>query len=108
MIDKPESTSPQTTTKEIFKIIVDSITSITKEQNLTKTTDLNKLNIDSLGRIEILMEVEKRLNDTLALPGFSLGESILEQGSTIAHFTEAVQAALEAAGAKVEAEQGDV
>ena len=107
MIDKTESTGPQTTTKDIFKIIVDSITSITKEQNITKTTDLNKLNIDSLGRIEILMEVEKRINDTLSLSGFNLGESILEQGSTIAHFTEAVQTALEAAGVKIESEQGD-
>jgi acyl carrier protein len=69
------------TGEKIFNAVADSISSVTKinKTNINENTDLNKLNpeIDSLSRIEILMEVEKKMMDMTGLSKFSLDEGIL-------------------------------
>ena len=90
------------TGEKIFNAVADSISSVTKinKTNINENTDLNKLNpeIDSLSRIEILMEVEKKMMDMTGLSKFSLDEGILEKGSTVNHFVREIENKLKAEG----------
>lgn len=96
---------------KIFDAVVDSISSITRinKKNINEDTDLNKLDpsIDSLSRIEILMEVEKKVIELSGLKKFNLEEAILEKGSTVRHFTEEIKNKLNSEGIEVETSNTD-
>jgi acyl carrier protein len=87
------NTKVSITSNQILNIIIDCVSSVNKKMtNVNSSTNLiNNENLDSLSQIEILMEVEKRIkeltkNSTLVIP-----ESILEQGSTVSSFANALK-----------------
>jgi len=87
------NTKVSITSNQILNIIIDCVSSVNKKMtNVNSSTNLiNNENLDSLSQIEILMEVEKRIkelteNSTLVIP-----EAILEPGSTVSSFANALK-----------------
>ena len=90
------------TKAELYEVVLAAFKSSVGNNDIDKDTPLNSLNMDSLTRVEVTMEIETEIqNRSWVASGFALPEDYAEGVITLKELVEKLYALIESSKSKV-------